>query len=112
MSQIRKFIPILSDYRQTVAIEKALYPEEEITIQNWKWHDRQIQPNVVFSRWVGEVDGQIVSHGYFNQQDSADSGGHFTIHIAVHPQHQNHGYGSELFLHLQRMLTAKKQKWG
>ena len=104
MTQIRKFIPILSDYRQTVEIDKALFPEEDITIDDWKWHDQHHPPTAVFSRWVGEVDGKIISHGLITQDESADNNNRYKLHISVHPDFQGKGYGSELFQHLQRML--------
>jgi GNAT superfamily N-acetyltransferase len=106
MPQIRKFIPIESDYQQTVNIEKALAPEEDISIQTWKWHDQHYPPTAVFSRWVGELDGNIVSHGLLTQDESTENNNRYKLHIAVHPQYQGKGYGSELFQHLQRMLHS------
>jgi hypothetical protein len=65
MTQIRKFIPIPSEYIQAVAIEKANFPENDCSVQSWQWQDQQVQPTTIFSRWVGELNGKIMSHAYF-----------------------------------------------
>jgi ribosomal protein S18 acetylase RimI-like enzyme len=106
MSEIRKFIPVLSEYKQAVAIEHANFPDEEISIESWKWYDQHLDPNTVFSRWVGEMDGKIISHGLFTQVPNQENlkHNHFILHIAVHPDMQCKGYGSELFVHLHRHL--------
>ncbi|MBI9048936.1 MAG: GNAT family N-acetyltransferase [Anaerolineaceae bacterium] len=106
MTQIRKFIPVLSEYQQAIAIENANFPDEDITIQSWKWHDQHYDPNTIFSRWVGEMDGKIVSHGLFTQvqQQTLTKNRYFLFHIAVHPAFHGKGYGTELYQHLNRNL--------
>jgi ribosomal protein S18 acetylase RimI-like enzyme len=106
MSEIRKFIPVPSEYKQAVAVETANFPDEEISIETWKWHDQHFDPNTIFSRWVGEKDRMIISHGLFTQKPDSQSSNNnaFTLHIAVHPDHQQKGHGSELYQHLYRHL--------
>jgi GNAT superfamily N-acetyltransferase len=105
MTQIRKFIPIPSEYIQAVAIEEANFPEEGSSVQSWQWQDQQYQPNTIFSRWVGECNGKIISHAYFIQEPSANPLDTFRFHLAVHPEVQRKGYGTELFQYLNRILT-------
>ena len=106
MSEIRKFIPVLSEYKQAIAVESANFPDEEISIESWKWHDQHFDPNTIFSRWVGETDSKIISHGLFTQMSDQriDQANHFMLHIAVHPEQQYKGYGSELYQHFHRHL--------
>ena len=106
MSEIRKFIPVLSEYMQAIAVESANFPDEEISVESWKWHDQHFDPNTIFSRWVGETDSRIISHGLFTQlpDRNIDKTNHFMLHIAVHPEQQQKGYGSELFQHMHRHL--------
>ena len=106
MSEIRKFIPVLSEYKQAIAVECANFPDEEISVESWKWHDQHFDPNTIISRWVGETDSKIISHGLFTQMadQQNDQSNHFMLHIAVHPEQQHKGYGSELFQHFHRHL--------
>jgi len=105
MTQIRKFIPVISEYAQTVAIERANFPEEDLSVQSCQWQDQHIQPTTIFSRWVGELDGNMVSHAYFIQDESPGNTHRFKFHMAVHPTWQGRGYGSQLFHYLQHILS-------
>lgn len=105
MTQIRKFIPIPSEYMQSVAIEKANFPEEDCSVQTWQWQDQQVQPTTIFSRWVGELNEKIISHAYFIQEQSKDNMDAFRFHLAVHPEVQGRGYGTELFQYVNRLLS-------
>ncbi len=105
MTQIRKFIPVVSEYAQTVAIEKANFPEEELTVEAWQWQDQQYKPTTIFSRWVGEWNGRIVSHAYFIQEQTIKAPDVFRFHLAVHPEFQGKGFGTEMLRYLNQILT-------
>lgn len=110
MTRIRKFNGSDSDYEAIVAIDNAVWPEFQSTIDIWKHWDGARDPKFRFQRWVLECDGHIVAFGACGDRHWAYKPGQYFIGMNVHPDEEGQGCGSELFEHLTAQVRAMQPK--
>lgn len=93
-----------ADYEAAVAITNANYPEYQDTVDEWRYGDAHRDPKCRFSRWVGEVDSQVVAYGNYDQWSGMYHPRKFSIFAAVEPSFQGRGYGAALYDHIMAAL--------
>jgi predicted N-acetyltransferase YhbS len=86
------FEPVFASFRQILGpkIYPLIYPD---------WQKRhaegveKLSTNEKISFWVAEMDGEVI--GFIAYELYEDKTGEVQL-LAVHPEHQNHGVGTEL----------------
>jgi predicted N-acetyltransferase YhbS len=86
------FEPVFASFRQILGpkIYPLIYPD---------WQKRhaegveKLSTNEKISFWVAEMDGEVI--GFIAYELKEDQTGEVQL-LAVHPEHQNHGVGTEL----------------
>ena len=95
-----------------LSFEKILGPEIYAILYP-DWHKIQIQGvknlmnNEKFHFWIADVDGKVV--GYIAFEFYEDKTGEVQL-LAVHPDYQNHGVGTELNILALRMMKEAGMK--
>jgi predicted N-acetyltransferase YhbS len=86
------FEPVFASFRQILGpkIYPLIYPDWQ------KRHAERVEKlstNEKISFWVAEMDGEVI--GFIAYELKEDQTGEVQL-LAVHPEHQNHGVGTEL----------------
>jgi mycothiol synthase len=105
--RIRPFEKTDDEYAAVVDVFNAIWPEELSSPESWQHRDRHRNPERLFRRLVGEVDGRIVAYAAYGESDWAYVRGKYFVDIEVHPDHQRRGYGSAMFDHVVGQLAER-----
>ncbi len=101
--RIRPFT--VEDYAALVTINNAVYPEYPETVEEWQHWDEHRDPKCKWSRWMAELDDQVVGLASYEQSASMYHPRKFGISAAVHPEYQGQGVGAALYDHVMAALT-------
>jgi GNAT superfamily N-acetyltransferase len=104
---IRPFESTDEDYRAVVDISNANWPDELSSTESWRHRDRHRNPDFLFRRVVGELDGKIVAAAAYGESVWAHVPGKYFLGIEVHPDHQRKGYGSAMYDHVTGALAER-----
>jgi mycothiol synthase len=104
---IRPFNNSDDDYRAAVDISNANWPDELSAPESWQHRDRHRNPNFLFRRVVGEVDGKVVAAAVYGESDWAHVPGKYFVSIEVHPDYQRRGYGTAMYDHVVEALADR-----
>ena len=105
--KIRPFEKTDEEYRAVVDVSNANWPEELSAPESWQHRDKHRNPNFLFARVVGEVDGTIVASAVYGESEWASVPGKYFVGIEVHPDHQRKGYGSAMYDHVSAALAER-----
>ena len=105
--KIRPFEPTDDEYRSCVDIANANWPEELSAPASWKHRDKHRNPDSLFQRVVGEVDGEIVAFSSYGESDWARVQGKYFVGVEVHPDHVRKGYGTAMYDHVVAALAER-----
>ena len=105
--KVRPFEPTDAEYEACVGIANANWPEEKSAPESWKHRDKHRNPERLFQRVVGEVDGKIVAFSSYGESDWAYVPGKYFVGVEVHPDHQRKGYGSAMYDHVAAALAER-----
>jgi ribosomal protein S18 acetylase RimI-like enzyme len=105
--KIRPFEKTDAEYAACVGISNANWPEELSAPESWKHNDEHRNPNSLFQRVVGEVDGKIVAYSSYGESDWASVKGKYFVGIEVHPDHVRKGYGTAMYDHVAGALAER-----
>ena len=97
MMKIRKFNATDDEYRAVLEISNTLWPDEKQGLSEFKYEDDSRDPKYAHERFVGEVDGKLVSCGVFGHCSWSHVDGKYLISVDVHPDHHRRGYGGQMF---------------
>ncbi len=103
MYHIRNFEE--TDYESIVVIHNAVWPENPVTVDLFRWFDSVNDPQYAFQRTIVEKDGQVVAHGIYREPSWTYRPGKWYITAEVHPDCQRQGIGR--FWYQQVMDTLK-----
>ncbi len=85
------------DYEAAVAIENAYYPELAQSADGWRHWDSVREPQYLWRRYLGEIDGTIVATAEIGHASWAHRPGKYHVYVAVVPSYQRRGIGSAFF---------------
>jgi ribosomal protein S18 acetylase RimI-like enzyme len=107
--KIREFTP--SDYRRLAEVYDAIFPERSRTIDEWRYYDDSLDPSkYYFKRYacIDETCGGTVGFGELWNPPWMFHPKKFWIDGWVHPEDQGHGFGREIYDHLNSELRKLK----
>lgn len=86
------------DIEAVVGIALAIRPDAfESAAEHSEWHDVQRRAGHLCIRWLVKAEGQLVGSAYVGQSSAYTlPPGIISLYVAVHPDHQNQGYGRAL----------------
>ncbi|MFO7792293.1 MAG: GNAT family N-acetyltransferase [Candidatus Saliniplasma sp.] len=96
--EIRKFVE--SDYAHIVRLENNVFPDIEISEESLKFNDKSRSEKCKHQRYMMELEDEIIGHGFYNQWEGSYQPGKFFIYGAIHPAHQEMGYGTEIYRYI------------
>ncbi|MCK4513053.1 GNAT family N-acetyltransferase, partial [bacterium] len=105
--KIRPFEKTDEEYRAIVDIANAIWPEELSSQESWQHRDKNRDPNYLFRRVVGEVDGKIVAFSSCGESEWAHVPGKYFVGVNVHPDHTRRGYGTAMYKHVVAGLADR-----
>lgn len=105
-----------ADYPAIAAVYSAVYPNEPITADAWRFTDEHRYRDRVRARWVGERYGHIVAVGQYDQYSDMYDPHQYRLVIMVHPDSRGQGIGGALYEQastalLLRHPRAATTKW-
>ncbi|KAA3661011.1 MAG: GNAT family N-acetyltransferase [Chloroflexi bacterium] len=102
MFNIRPFQKNDAEYDAIAAVEKAVFPDNPETVEDFKYSDQTRNPNLMYHRLVVVHDGQIVGFAIYAQQSVS---GRYHFYITVHPDFERRGVGTAVYNHILNAIT-------
>jgi GNAT superfamily N-acetyltransferase len=107
MTTIQPFQGTDAEYEALVTISRAIYPEYQDTVEEWRHQDETHDPKYVMQRYLAIHDGQIVANGLLLEEWWAYKPGKYRFSILVHPDYQGRGIGCQLYTQLEQEFLAR-----
>jgi mycothiol synthase len=97
------------DIGAVVEIARAIRPDDFESVADLSdWHEVQRRAGRMCVRWLALVEGQLIGSGYVGQSAWVPPTT-IILYVAVHPDHQNRGYGRAL---LERAEATASERGG
>ncbi len=97
------------DIEAVVEIARAIRPDDFESVADLSdWHEVQRRAGRMCVRWLALVEGQLIGSGYVGQSAWVPPTT-IILYVAVHPDHQNRGYGRAL---LERAEATASERGG
>ncbi|WP_420631179.1 GNAT family N-acetyltransferase [Candidatus Leptofilum sp.] len=106
MFSIRPFQSTDAEYEAIALVEKAVYPENADTVEDFKHSDAIRKPEQFFQRWVVEQDGRTIAFGSAKYHTYATTAGRYRFSITVHPDFEGRGVGTAVYDHIWQTLQT------
>jgi GNAT superfamily N-acetyltransferase len=110
MWQIRLFQPTDTAYEAIAAIDHAVWPDSNSTVDSLKRADATLDPDVLYQRLVIQRDKKIVAYAYVREQPGAHQPGKYIVGIFVHPDYERQGIGTVFYSHILQMLQQRSPR--
>ena len=104
---IRPFEKTDDEYAAVVALSRAVWPDYQETVEEWKHNDETRDPQYPFQRLVAEIEGKIVASAIYCEPAWSYRPGKFFIMGSVHPDHRAQGIGTALYDHIMERLAER-----
>ncbi|MDQ3702339.1 MAG: GNAT family N-acetyltransferase [Chloroflexota bacterium] len=97
------------EYTPIIAIQKAINPDEQGSVEEWRFGDQQWRHDRYFQRrFVAEApNGKIVAWGQVFHMPWQFHPHKYRMSLDVHPAHQRRGIGTRLYEHLLGVLGER-----
>jgi len=96
-----------ADYEAMVRIQKAIRPDEFISVEDLRdWDENQRQAERRSSRWVASIDGSVVGYGSLGESPWLNGPIRYA-EISVHPEHQHQGIGRSLVERVESLASDR-----
>jgi GNAT superfamily N-acetyltransferase len=86
---IRPFDYADDDYEVMYIIDRAIFPQYEITTAEWKHIDESRDPKFLFRREMIALDGDIIAFGDYGQSQWSYHPDKYFFNVFVHPDHEH-----------------------
>jgi GNAT superfamily N-acetyltransferase len=102
--------PFKDEYGALIAIQKAIDPDEEGSVEHWRFDDEQWRHDRYFKdRLVAETaDGEIVGWGQVYHMPWQFHPHKYGLSLDVHPARQRQGIGSALYERLLGLVRGRE----
>lgn len=107
MFTIRPFQPTVAEYEAIAAVEKAVYPENADTVEDFKHRDASREPEQFFQRWVVAQDGRIIAFATLSHQIHSQTPGRYRFLIVVQPDFERRGVGTAVYHQIWQTLQTR-----
>ncbi len=88
----------IEDYEAILEINNANFPDNQSTVEEWRFWDENKDPKCRWGRWVAEKDEVVLGYSEYGQYEEMFHPRKFQLELAVHPSYQRQGIGSSLYL--------------
>ena len=105
MFNIRPFQKNDIEYDAIAAVEKAVFPDNPETADDFKYSDQTRSSHLIYQRLVVENAGQIVAFAIYAQQSIA---GRYHFYITVHPDFERQGVGTAVYNYILNTIKQLK----
>lgn len=102
---VRSFRETAADYAAVAGTATAAWPENPTTVEQLEYNDRNRRPDLVFRRFVAEVDASVVAVGFCCEPEWSKRPGKFFVNISVRPEFRNQGVGSAIYSRIVETLS-------
>jgi mycothiol synthase len=102
--EIRPATP--NDLPAIVEIANAISPDNPTNLQELQAGDRRRNPDHVFQRFVGVLDGRVIGFSRIGQDEWVFDAHKFWVNVQVHPDQHGQGFGRALYEHLMQAVQA------
>lgn len=104
---IRPFDPTPEEYAAVVTILNAREPHRYPTVASLREFDQLIVPGTVYSRFVGELAGQVVAVSTYGQSPRLLGTDKYTLDFDLHPEHESDQWVQQLYEHLVDLVKQR-----
>jgi len=80
-----------ADYEAAVALDHAVWPDSESSVEGWIHHDRSRDQRYFQLRLLGERDGRVIGSGYACEPFWSYAPGKYLFHFNLHPEYLGQG---------------------
>jgi GNAT superfamily N-acetyltransferase len=102
--KIREFEGTENDYLAMVAVDRAVWPDQLITLAATKHRDESRDKAYFLHRVMVEVEGQVVAVASAMEPHWSYRPGKYNLDISVLPAFEGRGIGSDVYEYLTRLL--------
>jgi GNAT superfamily N-acetyltransferase len=96
-----------ADYSAMVRIQKAVRPDEYISVEDLRdWDENQREAGRRSSRWIASIDGAVVGYGSLGESPWLNGPIRYA-EISVHPDHQHQGIGRSLLERVESLAGER-----
>ena len=96
-----------ADYEAMVRIQKAVRPDEYISVEDLRdWDENQREAGRRSSRWIASIDGAVVGYGSLGESPWLNGPIRYA-EISVHPDHQHQGIGRSLLERVESLAGER-----
>lgn len=96
-----------ADYEALVRIQKAVRPDEYISVEDLRdWDENQREAGRRSSRWIASIDGAVVGYGSLGESPWLNGPIRYA-EISVHPDHQHQGIGRSLLERVESLAGER-----
>jgi GNAT superfamily N-acetyltransferase len=96
-----------ADYDAMVRIQKAVRPDEYISVEDLRdWDENQREAGRRSSRWIASIDGAVVGYGSLGESPWLNGPIRYA-EISVHPDHQHQGIGRSLLERVESLAGER-----
>lgn len=96
-----------ADYNAMVRIQKAVRPDEYISVEDLRdWDENQREAGRRSSRWIASIDGAVVGYGSLGESPWLNGPIRYA-EISVHPDHQHQGIGRSLLERVESLAGER-----
>lgn len=104
--KIRPFTPTDESYQAIIEIIQSIDPDEHPTVDTIRQSDESRAKRQTFKRYLGEAEGQIVTHGSWRQ----DEGDSYQFSFFIKPALQQSQMPKRMHDHLMAEMMAQNPK--
>jgi GNAT superfamily N-acetyltransferase len=105
---IRPFTPTHDEYEAIHLIEKAVFPENADSVEDFKHDDATRNPDHFYQRLVVEQDSRLIAFANMSHPPHATNPGLYRLGIIVHPDFERRGVGTAVYNQLWQTLQTCK----
>lgn len=107
MMKIQAFEPTEETYEALVLIEKAIWPDNFMTLAELKHFDAARSPDFYYQRLTAAADGRIVAFANYGETPGSYLPGKYRLRINVHPTYERQGIGTAVYNHIIHTLHQR-----
>jgi GNAT superfamily N-acetyltransferase len=105
--QFRDFDYSESDYAQVIAIWNGEHPHNKTEIHEYRYQDKERNPDYFWQRVVAEMNGRVIGYGIYCETWWSARPGKYHLKFITHPDYRQQGIASAFYERVLEILTAR-----